>query len=148
MEENKEMIEDKYKLFVEKTAASKLVWGLHDKKGWANTHAHDDEEIALIPFWSDRAFAKACAKDDWRGYAPASIPLTDFLENWCIEMADNDILVGIDWDANMIGGEINTLTVALDILNRLAAMQSAITFVNYGSIAEFITEINDLADEN
>ena len=127
MSDNTETTTQAYKLFIEKTAASKLVWGLYHKQGWANSHSADNEELDVVPFWSDRALAKICAKDDWRSYTPTQIPLAEFLESWCMEMAENEILLGVNWDAQMIGSENNALTVALDILNRLNEMQSAIT---------------------
>ena len=139
-------IESKYKLFIEKTAASKLVWALKSKNGWANSHSNDSEEIDVIPFWSDRAYAKICARDDWKGYLPVEIPLAEFLESWCIEMADNEVLAGVNWDANMFGKESVALDVALDILEQLNAINSAITFKNYSSINEFITEISESLD--
>ena len=52
-------IESKYKSFIERVAVSKLVWGLKNKSGWANSTSIDNEEIDVIPFWSDRAYAKA-----------------------------------------------------------------------------------------
>ncbi|MEN0053859.1 MAG: DUF2750 domain-containing protein [Mucilaginibacter sp.] len=135
--------ESKYQLFVNKVAATKLVWTLKSKDGWANSHANDSEEVIVIPFWSDRALAKVCARDDWRGYSPVEIPLAEFLESWCIEMAENEALAGINWDANMVGKEIDALNVALDILKQLDAIDSAIGFKNYSSINEFITEISE-----
>jgi len=139
-------IESKYKLFIEKTAASKLVWALKSKNGWANSHSSNSEEIDVIPFWSDRAYAKICARDDWKGYLPVEIPLAEFLESWCIEMADNEVLAGINWDANMFGKESTALNLALDILEQLNAINSAISFKNYSSINQFITEISESLD--
>lgn len=137
-------IEYKYNLFIERTAASKLVWGLKNKEGWANSTANDDEETDVVPFWSDRAYAKACARDDWKGYLPVSIPLAEFLESWCTGMAEQATLAGVNWDANMFGMEVDALDLALEVLSQLKAMQSAITFLNYKSIDEFINEINSL----
>jgi hypothetical protein len=136
-------IEAKYQLFVERVTATKLVWGLMSKKGWANTHSSDSEEVAVVPFWQDRASAKICAKDEWRTYSPTEIPLAEFLESWCVGMAENETLAGINWDASMVGKESDTLTVALDILNRLNAINSAIVFKNYSSLNEFITEVSE-----
>ncbi|NHA06757.1 DUF2750 domain-containing protein [Mucilaginibacter sp. HC2] len=136
----------KYKLFIEKTAASKLVWALKSKNGWANSHSNDSEDVDVIPFWSDRAYAKACARDDWKGYLPVEIPLAEFLENWCMEMADNEVLAGINWDANMFGKENTALALAVDILEQLNSINSAISFKNYSSINEFITEISESLD--
>jgi hypothetical protein len=140
------IIESKYQLFIEKVAATKLVWALKSKNGWANSHSNDSEEVDVIPFWSDRAYAKICARDDWRGYLPVEIPLAEFLESWCAEMGDNEVLAGINWDANMSGKESGALNLALDILKQLNAINSAIAFKNYSSINEFITEISESLD--
>jgi hypothetical protein len=136
--------DNKYTLFVERVAAAKLVWALKGKDGWANTHSSDDETVDVIPFWSDRAYAKVCARDEWRGFLPVSIPLTEFLESWCIEMANEQVLAGINWDANMFGKEVTAATLAIDLLNQLSTINSAITFREYKSIAEFIAALKEL----
>ena len=141
-------IDSKYNLFIEKVAASKLVWGLSNKKGWANADSNESEDITVVPFWSERAYAKACAKEDWRDFSAAEIPLADFLETWCVGMADDELLAGINWDANMLGKEIDTLSLALDLLNRLKAISSAIKFKNYAGVDEFITEIEASLSDN
>jgi hypothetical protein len=139
-------IDAKYKLFVEKVAGSKLVWGLKNKEGWANSYANENEKIDVIPFWSDRAYAKACARDEWKGYSPAEIPLAEFLESWCIEMAEAETLAGINWDANMFGKEIDALELAFNILTQLKEIKSAIKFKNYSGLDEFIDSINESTD--
>ena len=135
--------ESKYKTFIEKVAASKLVWGLQNKNGWANSYSNNSEEIDVIPFWEDRFYAKSCAVDDWKGYAATSIPLSDFLENWCVGMIEENILAGINWDAKMIGDEVAASKLAIDILDRLKAIDSAIEFMEYDSIDDLIKKINE-----
>ena len=135
--------ESKYKTFIEKVVASKLVWGLQNKNGWANSYSNVSEEIDVIPFWEDRFYAKSSAVDDWKGYAAVSIPLSDFLENWCVGMIEENILAGINWDAKMIGNEVNASTLAIDILDRLKAIDSAIEFMEYDSIDELVSKIKE-----
>lgn len=136
-------LETKYIAFVHKVAASKQVWALKSKTGWANTDATDNDEASVIPFWSDRAGAKACARDDWKSYVPTEIPLAIFLEDFCMDMAENDVLAGIEWDAKLFGTEADALVVMVDVLNRLEEINSAIAFKNYSSIQDFITEISE-----
>jgi len=138
-----DIIESKYNQFVERVAATKLVWGLKSKTGWANTESAEDDEVTVIPFWSERAYAKICARDDWKSYSPTEVPLSIFLEDWCMGMAENDTLAGINWDANMLGKELDALELIVDVLNRLKVINSAIKFVNYSSIDEFIAEISE-----
>ena len=99
--------------------------------------------MTVIPFWSERAYAKICARDDWKSYSPTEVPLSIFLEDWCMGMAENDTLAGINWDANMLGKELDALELIVDVLNRLKVINSAIKFVNYSSIDEFIAEISE-----
>lgn len=140
-------IETKYQLFIERAAATKLVWGLMSKEGWANSHSNEDEDIAIIPFWSDRAYAKACARDDWKGFSPTSIPLAEFLESWCIGMAEQGDLIGANWDANMFGKESDALEVAIDIINKIKQMNSTLPLRNYSSLDELAADINQSADQ-
>ncbi|WP_374951857.1 DUF2750 domain-containing protein [Mucilaginibacter sp.] len=143
MAQQDEIIQSKYTQFVERVAATKLVWGLRSKTGWANTESAEDEEVSVVPFWSERAYAKICARDDWKSFSPAEIPLNIFLEDWCTGMDENDTLVGTNWDANMLGKEVDAAEVVLDILNRLKAINSAIKFSNYSSLDDFIKEISE-----
>ena len=59
-----------------------------------------------MPFWSDRAYAKQCAKEDWSHYEPTPIPLKLFLEGWLTGMAADGCLVGTNWNAQLCGHEI------------------------------------------
>jgi hypothetical protein len=141
MSEDTASVDAKYKQFVEQVAASKLVWGLKDKQGWANSHSSSGEELDVIPFWSDKAYAKASARDEWKKYLPVAIPLAEFLESWCVEMAENGVVAGINWDTNMLGKEINALQLALDILEQLKTTATEIKFLNYERTDAFIAEI-------
>jgi len=134
-------VDAKYKQFVEQSTAAKLVWGLKDKQGWANSYSDGGEELDVIPFWSDKAQAKACAREDWKGYLPTFIALPEFLESWCVEMAENNVLAGVNWDANMFGKEVNGLKLALDILEQAVASGTELKFLNYDSAEAFIAEI-------
>ncbi|PLW88618.1 DUF2750 domain-containing protein [Mucilaginibacter sp.] len=142
MDQDTEAFEAGYKTFIEKAATIRSVWGLKGKGGWANAEASGEAD-AVIPFWNDRAQAKICARDDWKGFLPTEILLADFLENWCVEMADNNTQAGINWNAQMQGVEVDALDLALDILHRLNEINSAITFSQYDSISQFIEAITE-----
>jgi len=136
-------IELKYNQFIDKAVALKSVWGLKGKGGWANSHSATDEAVGVVPFWSDRASAKICARDDWKGFLPTEILLSEFLESWCMEMGESESLAGINWDAKLLGLESDALQLAVDILNKLLGINSAIVFKNYSSISDFIADISE-----
>ena len=59
---------DRHQRFVQRVVASGIVWGLKDSEGWVTSSStHDEtEDRPIMPFWSDRAYAKQCAKDEWK----------------------------------------------------------------------------------
>jgi len=59
-----------------------------------------------MPFWSDRAYAKQCAKNGWSKCVPTEIPLDVFLEKWMPGMDADGLLVGTNWNARLCGFEI------------------------------------------
>jgi hypothetical protein len=56
-----------------------------------------------MPFWSDRAYAQQCAREDWSEYEPAAIPIDQFMERWLPGMAADGTLVGTNWNVQRIG---------------------------------------------
>ncbi|GAB3929848.1 DUF2750 domain-containing protein [Mucilaginibacter myungsuensis] len=147
MSQDTATIDNKYQLFVERAAATKMVWGLMGKGGWANTHAGDDEEVTLIPFWSDRALAKACARDDWKSFTPTSIPLGEFLETWCTGMAEEGNVAGVNLDTHMHGTETEAYAIALDVLEQIKSINSTVSLKNYPGVDELIADLNQITDQ-
>jgi hypothetical protein len=135
-------IDYRYNFFIKRVIEMNLVWGLENEDGWATSSSNENEDIGVIPFWSDRAYANACAKDHWTNYAPTSIPLAEFLENWCVGMANDNTLIGVNWDANMFGKEVNALNLALKILRLLKISNVNIAFLEYNDVDDFIEKLN------
>jgi hypothetical protein len=134
--------EYKYELFQQRVVDTEQVWGLANDEGWA-TSSSNDNNVTVIPFWSDKAYALACAKQDWSTYRPTSIPLNEFLESWCIGMISDGTLVGVNWDSNMFGKEVEPLDLALDILKELTTKGKSISFQEFEDLDEYMTEIKN-----
>ena len=49
MLEDTAIIESKYQLFINRVAATKLVWALKSKEGWANSNSNDSEDVIVVP---------------------------------------------------------------------------------------------------
>ena len=99
---------ERHDRFVQRIVASREVWGLKSEDGWACTASTADgsEDRSVMPFWSDRAYAKQCAKEDWSDYEPTPIPLELFLGEWLPGMEADDCIVGTNWNAHLCGYEI------------------------------------------
>jgi hypothetical protein len=64
-----------------------------------------------MPFWSDRAYAQQCAKEEWASYTPTPIDLAQFAARWLPGLAKDGLLVGANWSAHLIGEEIEPLVL-------------------------------------
>ena len=70
----------------------------------------NEEAVSIICFWAEKARAKSCTKDGWQNYELTEIPLSEFMENWCVGMENDGLLVGTAFDQNMFGYEAEQLS--------------------------------------
>ncbi len=129
--------------FVEQVVEFETVWGLKTREGWACSASNDHQDVKVFLFWSDRSHAAACAIDDWVYYNPESMPLAKFLEDWCLGMHYDNVLVGTNWEADMLGKELEPLRLALEITEQLKKTNKQIVFTKYESGMNFESQLRD-----
>jgi hypothetical protein len=105
-----------YNRFVKSVRKNKLIWGLKSKDGWAIAPSNDYEDTNVMPFWSHRAYAERVAIDEWKYYQPTSIAFDEFIDCWLKGMSEDGYLAGIEWNAHLIGKEIEPIELARDLL--------------------------------
>lgn len=141
MSEQNRNIENDYRQFVQKVVETETVWGLTKDDTWATSSSNEYEEVEVILFWSDEKGATACSEDEWDSYNAESITLVEFLENWCVGMYSDALLVGPNWNSDLTGKEVEPLNIALDIIEELKAKNKTIEFTQYDSQQEFEEQI-------
>ena len=137
-----------YSEFIKKVVARDEVWGLEGAEGLAISSSMKNEEQDVIPFWSEEALAKAVAADDWANFKPSSMRVAEFLENWLTGMHNDELLVGINWDAELSGEELEPLLVALDLAREIEASGKEINFESYKDIQDFIAQVREASGLN
>jgi len=81
------------------------VWGLQSGYRWAYCLSRQrDTEVML--FWSDETFAHGHATKEWEGHIPTPIDLSIFIENWLSVLQGDEVLIGLDFDKDLAGPEI------------------------------------------
>jgi hypothetical protein len=83
---------ERYKHLIKRVADHELVWGLWSE-GWALMG--DDSGREVVPIWPHAPYAAACAKDDWSGYEPRQIDLSEWMERWLPGMKRDRRLVAV-----------------------------------------------------
>lgn len=146
MNQDDHVLKSKLETFVKTVCKSKIVYGLESEEGFAvsNSVDYDDENgepVEVICFWSDEALADSCRKEDWANYQAVEIPLAEFMENWCIEMNNDGLLAGVDFDEALSGLEIEPLELIMELIKELKSGNKSITFETYTSLADLEKEI-------
>lgn len=140
------LIEKRHKRFIITVCESEIVYGLQNKDGFATSssiqYENDDENpIGIICFWAERPLAKSCIKSDWIGYKVSEIPLSDFIENWCIGMQNDGLLIGTEFDQNMFGFEAEPLELILDLSTELKSIEKNLNFKKFKGIADLEKQV-------
>lgn len=102
--------------FVTRVKESGVVWGLKSDEGWAVCPSSQYEDVSVLPFWSDEAYAKRLCKEEWADYIPTPIDLDSFIDNWLQGMNEDGALVGTNWNADLAGIEVEPVELAKQLL--------------------------------
>lgn len=138
MTDNTAFAEEQHKKFIQQAVANGEIWGLdHEEEGTAMSASSDDEDTGIVPFWSNKAAAQACAKDGWAKYELFSLDLPLFLEQTVIQLSNDELIIGTNWDPAMYGMEVHPIELALELVDELKAQKKKITFRHYESLAEY-----------
>jgi hypothetical protein len=141
MSEQVQNTEENYNKFIQTIVETEAVWGLTKDETWATSSSNEFEDAEVILFWSDKNGAAACAEDEWSTYVPESVTLVEFLENWCVGMYSDALLVGPNWNSDLTGKEIEPLTIALEIIEELKQRGKTLEFTQYDSQQEFEEQV-------
>lgn len=148
MLQNSIVVRKRHEKFLEELISNKVVWALQATEGFATSSSNtfedrDGNSIKMICFWSNKKLAKVCARGAWKAYSPTEISLDRFLEDWCIGMYYDQLLIGTNFDWNMFGFEIEPLELAFEIIEKLKAKDLKIDFKKYDDMEDFEQRIKD-----
>lgn len=106
--------------FVEQACLQLELYGLYDEnEGWANCHAHDNSDAsAVYLFWSDKKSATTLKNAEWENYQVTAIELGVFLDSWLDGMQKKQAFVGVNWDENLYGLEIEAMILKNSLLEK------------------------------
>lgn len=102
-------------VFAIEASSNDRVWGLKSEQGWALCPSTEFEETDVLPFFSTAESANLLCTGEWNIYKPEAVPLSAFLEDWLPGMHEDNAMVGLNWNADMEGVEIEPADLAAAI---------------------------------
>lgn len=106
---------DQYLRFVNFIREERVVWGLESEDGWATTTSNNDVYRSVILFWSHKTYARRMANDEWTDSVPKPIDLEKFVNRWLRGMKQDGYLVGVNWNSELMGQEVEPDVLARDL---------------------------------
>ncbi|WET50451.1 DUF2750 domain-containing protein [Chryseobacterium indologenes] len=142
----------RYKDFIRKVSETEIVYGLKDEKGYATSYSNDLEyedggPVQIICFWSDAARAKSCVDREWNRYEASPIPLNEFLENWCLGMNSDGLILGVDFDSNLFGYEAEPLELVLEMIKELKKNNKSLTLRKFDDLEDMENQIREVLED-
>ncbi len=108
-------VEDNFDLFIANAIDTGCVWALKSEEGFALCPSVDNEELDVMPLWSQPEFAETHCRDEWGDYEVVPIALEELLDEWLPGMHGDLMLVGVNWNAALEGIEIEPLDLVEEI---------------------------------
>lgn len=148
----KDQTETQYQTFITDAVKNGVVWMLEsgESVGVSTSNEFFDEdgdEAGVVLFWSKEGDAKQVSIEDWSDYKAVAVDLDVFLEFSVIKISNEDMLMGINWDAKMTGKEIHPVELALDIIKELEATGKPIALKHHKDLAAYKEVTQSVADE-
>ncbi len=94
-------------LFVAETQETQTVWGLCNEEGdWLSVESSEFADSEVMPFWSNEADAVVQCEEEWSEFTPTLLPLDVFVQDWMVTLAEDGVLVGLNWNCELEGVEV------------------------------------------
>ncbi|GAB2191481.1 DUF2750 domain-containing protein [Sessilibacter sp. MAH2] len=107
-------LDENYDRFIVEALETGCVWGLCNEEGWAVCPSEASPNRDVMPFWSQPEFAEVLCDDEWQDYEVTAVSTEEFLEEWLTGLHDDEVLVGVNWNENLEGDEIEPLDLLED----------------------------------
>lgn len=151
MFQNHITVKNRHKKFIKTVCETETVYGLKNKKGFATSSSvhYDDEDgepVGMICFWAEKARAMSCVKGGWKNYESTEISLSEFMENWCVGMENDGLLIGTQFDQNMFGFEAEPLELIVDLSTELKSIGKDLNFRKFNGIEDLETQVKEIME--
>ena len=108
-------LEENFDLFIAHAIDTGCVWALESDEGFALCPSVDNDELDVMPLWSQPEFAELHCRDEWADYEVVPIALDELMDDWLPGMHGDLMLVGVNWNEALEGLEIEPLDLVEEI---------------------------------
>ena len=112
--------EKRYKYFINRVADSGLLWAGYDSN-WVTLQ--DENRYKLFPVWPNKEFAQLFFEKNSRNYLPKHIEVHDFIENFLIDLGEQNIAILVFPTPEKTGSTVCHQTLYNDLTQELSRIE-------------------------
>ncbi|MDO4997431.1 MAG: DUF2750 domain-containing protein [Neisseria sp.] len=113
-----------YRQFVQQIVQTQTVYALYSPEEdelaqcpSAYFEDADGEAAVVYCLWANAELAAQCQHEEWANHIIESVSLEILLHNWLRDMHQTNALIGMNFDAQLYGAEIEPMALLGDLLN-------------------------------
>lgn len=135
--------------FINTLLKTNIVYVLEDKNGIASLPSiffNDDNKTAVpvICFWSDHKEARTASNLHWKHCNLSEICLVSFIEDWLINLYNESLIAGLNFNEELDGYEIDPLDLMLAVLREIKKQNLSVEFEYFKNIDDIEKQLHDL----
>ncbi|MCG7656448.1 DUF2750 domain-containing protein [Wielerella bovis] len=139
-------IDPRYTHFIQHTVRTRLVYSLQDREDFfaecPSEEYYDElgQPIAVWCFWNSETDALACQQEEWENFALATFSLDEFMNEILLDMDADAKLVGVAFDKDLFGTEIEPIDLLSDLLDEITAQGLTHEFEQFDELQRYRQE--------
>lgn len=115
-----DVLDAAYEQFIASAVDTGCVWALEGGEGWAVCPSTKNDALDVLPLWSEPERASIHCRDEWAEYRVIPISFEELLDDWLPGMHEDVLMVGVDWNEELEGDEVEPLDLLEDFDKAIA----------------------------
>lgn len=135
--------------FLTEITNTQKIFLLEDKNGIAFSESiffnlEDGSPVPVICFWSNFKDADDAKKTNWNNYDVVEICLVTFIEDFLVQLYNDSLIAGLNFNTKMEGFESDPLNLISAIIEKIESQKIQLEFEYFKNIQDLENQIKKL----
>jgi len=135
--------------FLTEITNTQKIFLLEDKNGIAYSESiffnlEDGTPVPVICFWSNNENAENSKKVNWKNYEVVEICLVTFIEDFLVQLYNDSLIAGLNFNVEMEGYESDPLNLISAIIEKIKEQKLQLEFEYFKNIKDLENQMNKL----
>lgn len=135
--------------FISEVVENQAVFVIEDKDGVAVSQSllfqnEDGSPVSVICFWSNKELAFQSCVEDWKAYKTQEICLATFIEDYLVQIYNESLIVGLNFNPKMEGLEADPLNIIEHLVSEIKTKNIDLEFEHFKNLQDLEQQLKQL----